>query len=1603
MKNWTPSLHKDFAERLAITPSRCGDGFRSFLLDFQFTELFSSYLLVNMSNFKSHAKEPLQVEQQLVAEHDACGVGLIYRPLSSHQVIACALEALSRMEHRGACGADRDTGDGAGILTDIPWAILESEGWRRSEIGAVGVLYFPKGSEAVCQKAVETVLKEERLSVLGWRTVPTKPDVLGPLAASTCPSIKQILIAKTNSEDDSNWEQRLMIARKRAINQIRTNRDLEDLYIASLSSKTIVYKGLVRSQVLPLFYRDLQNPLFTAHFAVFHRRFSTNTFPRWALAQPFRMLGHNGEINTLLGNRSWMRAREPVLQQPAWSGREHDQQPVMYENGSDSGNLDNAMEMIVLAGHSPEAALMQLMPEAYRHQPALEDHPEIVSFYDYYSALQEPWDGPALIVYSDGCTAGAILDRNGLRPARYTIYKDGSLIISSETGVCDIDAEVLEKGRLGPGQMLVVDLDDGEIHKNWQVKERVARAHPYAQWLSDERKTLNRQQFQAEKNLSAQQLVRNQIAFGYGKEDVKQIINVMAQSGNEPIFSMGDDTPIAVLSQKPRVLFDYFKQRFAQVTNPPIDPLREKLVMSLDTHLGRRTNLLRPAAHAAGTLHLQSPVLNEAELASLSSMPERYPSLTLSLSYDHLCGGLDEALNKLCQDAFEAVRGGCNILILSDRNQEKIANQIPILMAVGAVHHHLIRQGSRLCCSIVADTGQCWTTHHFACLLGYGAQAICPYLALESVRDWYYSDKTQALVKAALHSGGGEVDQTIAPFVGLSAQKAQLNYVKAVEDGILKIISKMGISSLMSYIGAQIFESLGLGKDVVRRCFEGTASRIGGMEIADIERENKRFYTQAFKTAALNNDGYMKHASGGEFHGNNPELVRALHQGLKLIGKAETNEKNQQESFEKYSSLIKERTPYSLRDLLEFQSDRFPIALSEVEPATDIVQRFCTGGMSLGALSKEAHEVLAIAMNRLNAKSNSGEGGEDANRFYPLKTVDQDGTSPDFPGLRNLRPGDSAASAIRQVASARFGVTPEYLATAKQLEIKIAQGAKPGEGGQLPAHKVSPYIAQLRRAKPGMSLISPAPHHDIYSIEDLAQLIFDLRTVNRKAAISVKLVSQIGIGTVAAGVAKANADIIQISGHDGGTGASPLGSIKSAGMPWELGLAETHQVLLANSLRERVILRVDGGIRSGWEVVLAAMLGAEEYSFASIALVAAGCIMARVCHTNNCPIGITSQKEALRRKFPGTPEPVVEFFLFIAEEIRLSLAQLGYKSLAEIIGRNDLLKRRDVALSKSAALNLDLLLNRPNRSTSALALQKEANDHAEMKKSLETQIMSIDDRLLEIDQLRQSIEEHGQFSATSTICNTDRTVGAGISGTIALRHGDFGFNGKIELNFKGSAGQSFGAFNIQNLHLKLSGESNDYVGKGMSGGEIVIEPAENATFNSWENVIIGNTCLYGATGGRLFAAGQAGERFAIRNSGAVAVVEGAGDHCCEYMTGGIVVVLGRVGRNFAAGMTGGLAYVFDEYGEVPALFNGDEGKHLQRMTDSAAESTRQLIEMHCQLTGSLRAQFILSNWQECRFKFLQVVPPAEIAEQEPATVIETEIKDRLADKETSFS
>ncbi|NMG22352.1 glutamate synthase large subunit [Brasilonema bromeliae] len=1531
-----------------------------------------------------------QGQRWLVEERDACGVGFIAhrQNYANHEILEKALAALTCLEHRGGCSADQDSGDGAGILSAIPWTLFQQDLATRgiqlpsTENTAVGMIFLPQDPQAAqtARAVVEQIAESEKLTVLGWRVVPVQPTLLGVQARENQPQIEQIFLASQDKSGDQ-LERQLYITRRRIGQAIRNTINSnwsEDFYICSLSSRTIVYKGMVRSAVLGDFYDDLKNPSYTSAFAVYHRRFSTNTMPKWPLAQPMRLLGHNGEINTLLGNINWMMAREASLDHPVWgvgaaSGEEtriDELKPFVYIDNSDSATLDNVFELLVRSERSPLEALMIMVPEAYQNQPELRNYPEIVDFYEYYSGLQEAWDGPALLVFSDGRKVGATLDRNGLRPARYCITKDDYIVVASEAGVVNIDeANILEKGRLGPGQMIAVDLETQEVLKNWEIKARIAKSKPYGEWIRQYRQELkslvsgesqpvngngvNGNGHSTTNKIERLALLQHQVAFGYTTEDVEMVIQPMAMEGKEPTFCMGDDIPLAVLSEKSHLLYDYFKQRFAQVTNPAIDPLRESLVMSLKVELGERGNLLQPKPEYARRIKLDSPVLLEAELQAIKL--SGFATAELSTRVEIAAGpqGLKAAVQSLQAQAAESVRAGAKILILSDRISNGIDTEytyIPPLLAVGAVHHHLIREGLRMKTSLVVETAQCWSTHHFACLIGYGAGAVCPYMTLETVRDWWFDPKTQQFMER------GKITK-------ISLEQAIANYRKAVEGGLLKILSKMGISLLSSYQAAQIFEAIGIGQDLLELGFYGTTSRIGGISVDELAQEVLAFHSKAFPeltTKKLVNLGFVNYRPNGEYHMNSPELAKALHKAV---------DGKKYDHYEVYKQYLANRPLTALRDLLDFQSDRPPISLEEVESVSDIVKRFCTGGMSLGALSREAHETLAIAMNRLGGKSNSGEGGEDPVRYKILDDVDQTGHSRTLPHLKGLHNGDTATSAIKQVASGRFGVTPEYLMSAKQIEIKIAQGAKPGEGGQLPGPKVSPYIAMLRRSKPGVTLISPPPHHDIYSIEDLAQLIFDLHQINPKAQVSVKLVAEIGIGTIAAGVAKANADIIQISGHDGGTGASPLSSIKHAGSPWELGLTEVHRVLMENSLRDRVILRVDGGLKSGWDVLMGALMGAEEFGFGSIAMIAEGCIMARICHTNNCPVGVASQKEELRKRFTGMPEHVVNFFYFIAEEVRSLLAKLGYRSLTELTGRADLLKlREDVHINKTAALNLDCLLQLPNTRENRTWLVHE---------QVHSNGVVLDDQLLADPDIQAAISNHSCVSKTVAVVNTDRTVGTRLAGFIASQYGDNNFEGQIHLNFKGSVGQSFGAFNLPGMTLTLEGEANDYVGKGMNGGEIIIKPPANATYNPSQNVIIGNTCLYGATGGVLFARGLAGERFAVRNSNGTAVIEGAGDHCCEYMTGGVVVVLGKVGRNVAAGMTGGLAYFLDEDGLFPELVNREIVKLQRVITPAGEKQLQELIKLHAERTGSQKARMILENWQEFLPKFWQLVPPSE--------------------------
>lgn len=1500
-------------------------------------------------------------------ERDACGVGFIadVNNVSNHKIVAQALEALTCMEHRGACSADRDSGDGAGITTAIPWKLFKRNlkdqniKLEQNESIGVGMLFLPVHNFKESKSIVESVFNEENLEIIAWRLVPTVPEVLGKQAYLNKPHVEQIFCkSATLSKDD--LEQKLFLVRKKIEKYIGIHGKewSHEFYICSLSCYTIVYKGMMRSAVLGQFYQDLHHLDYTSSFAIYHRRFSTNTMPKWPLAQPMRFVSHNGEINTLLGNLNWMQSREPLLQSQVWKDRIQELKPITNKDNSDSANLDAAVELLIASGRSPEEALMILVPEAFQNQPEFNNNTEVSDFYEYYSGLQEPWDGPALVVFTNGKVIGATLDRNGLRPARYVITKDGFVIVSSESGVIQVEPNnVKSKGRLGPGQMISVDIFSHRILNNKEIKTSVTTKFPYGKMLKEARQILEQQPFLSDQQIGSKQLMQLQTAFGYTNEDVELVIEHMASQGKEPTFCMGDDIPLAILSEKSHILYDYFKQRFAQVTNPAIDPLRESLVMSLAIQIGHKSNLLDNQPILADHIKLDSPIINEKELDAIFESKLSCIRINTLFHLEEGPESFKKQIEQLCENASQAILNGSNILILSDKNNnldsEKVS--IPPLLAVGAVHHHLINKGLRQEASILVETAQCWSTHHFACLIGYGASAICPYLAFETARHWWSNPKTKMLMSRGR-------------LPACNIQEAQANYKKAVEAGLLKILSKMGISLLSSYHGAQIFEILGLGSEVVNLAFKGTTSQIGGLNISELGQETVNIHSKAFsevKTKKLINYGFIQYRPGGEYHINNPEMSKALHQAVRGYNS---------ESYRNYQSLLQNRPPTALRDLLKLQSSRAPISMDEVESIENILQKFCTGGMSLGALSRETHETLAIAMNRIGGKSNSGEGGEDPVRFKVLSDVDSSGNSPLLPHLKGLQNGDTASSAIKQIASGRFGVTPEYLMNAKQLEIKIAQGAKPGEGGQLPGKKISPYIATLRKCKPGVPLISPPPHHDIYSIEDLSQLIFDLHQINPKAKISVKLVSEIGIGTIAAGVAKGNADIIQISGHDGGTGASPLSSIKHAGSPWELGLSEVHQLLAENQLRDRVTLRVDGGLRTGSDVVLAAIMGAEEFGFGTIAMIATGCIMARICHTNKCPVGVATQREELRARFSGVPEALVNFFLFIGNEVREILASLGYRSLNDITGQNHLLIRnQDINLTKTNGIKLDKLININNYEWTKFD-------------SVHNNGPVMDDDILAIPEISNAIKSETEIIKHFKIANTNRTVGTRLSGIIAQNYGNTGFKGLIKLNFYGSAGQSFGAFLATGVNLKLMGEANDYVGKGMNGGSIVIVPPAGTSYEDNNQVIIGNTCLYGATGGYLFAQGQAGERFAVRNSLAESVVEGVGDHACEYMTGGVIVVLGKAGRNVGAGMTGGLAYFLDEDNNFIDRVNSEIVKVQRVVTKAGEQQLKNLIENHASKTGSLKAHTILEQWNSYLPKFWQVVPPSEanIGETNPA-------------------
>ncbi|MCC7372944.1 MAG: glutamate synthase large subunit [Chloroflexi bacterium] len=1538
-------------------------------------------------------------------EHDACGVGFVARVSGEqgHDILVKALQAVGNVTHRGAVDADAKTGDGSGVLTQLPRKLLVREAERRGfmvnrpEDLALGMVFLPRDdlvARDLCTAVVDHALRSQGLTVVGWREVPVDIGALGEKALDTRPEIRQVIIARPSGlVDDTTFERALYRARKEAERRIAEH-GVEGFYVPSMSSRTVIYKGLMLSAQLPAFYTDLRDPSYETALAIFHQRYSTNTLPNWFLAQPFRFLAHNGEINTVQGNRNWMRSREVSCNSPVWGQDLSALSPIVSPNGSDSASLDNVLELIEQSGRDVLHSMMMMVPPAWENMSEME--PRLRDFYRFHDAVIEPWDGPAGLSFTDGFTVGAVLDRNGLRPSRYKIDRDGLVVAASEVGVVDMDdANIVEKGRLGPGQMLAVDTVRHRILHNDELKREISERRPYGEWVSrsmvsladlatlpiGERNGLNghanghangangHAHLNGHANgageivahggdgaaTSAADLMPIQQAFGYTAEEVKFIIRPMGADGKDPIFSMGDDTPMAVLSRVPRLLYAFFKQRFAQVTNPPIDPLREELVMSLRTLVGPRRSMLEETPDHAKLLELVSPVLLQEQMALLRTLKrDSLVAKTLDATFAVADGpdGLRKGVDRLCAAAGDALAQGATVLIISDRAVSKERAPIPSLMATGAVHHHLIAAGTRMRADLIVESGDAWDVHHFACLIGYGAAAVHPWLALETIAAELEAEFQQDLViarKKREDTSEREADWKANSKATIAKQQAQ--FVHAAELGLFKIMSKMGISTISSYRGAQIFEALGLAKEVVNHCFVGTVSDVGGVGFAEIGTDllgrHGAGYPQpitegpAAKRGRLPDYGFIRFRREGEYHAFQPLVVRALHSAAR---------NDDYEAYQQFSKLVHARIPMTVRDLLEFKPGT-PIPLREVESVESIRRRFVSTAMSLGALSPEAHRTLAVAMNRIGARSNSGEGGEDPVNYVPDAH------------------GDLGHNKIKQVASARFGVTAEYLMMADEIEIKMAQGAKPGEGGQLPGAKNNDLIAKLRFTIPGITLISPPPHHDIYSIEDLAQLIYDLKMTNPRARVGVKLVASAGVGTIAAGVAKAYADYILISGHDGGTGASPLSSIKNTGSPWELGLAETQQTLVLNELRGRITLRTDGGLKTGRDVVVAAMLGAEEYGFGTAAVVAIGCDMARACHLNTCPTGVATQDPVYRAKFDGTAEMAVHYFTHVAMEVREILASLGFRKLDEIIGRPELLAERTLPEGdRGRLLDLTPILTRVDPTGSRPRLHVQNRNIRPTDTALDPEI---------VRDAQDALETGKRVTLPYTIQNAHRTVGARLAGEIARRYGSTGLpDGTIELRFKGSAGQSFGAWATNGMRMVLEGEANDYVAKGLCGGEIAIMPSAEASFEPHENVILGNTTLYGATSGRLFASGRAGERFAVRNSGATAVVEGTGDHCCEYMTGGTVVVLGETGRNFAAGMSNGVAYVFDPDNTLPERYN-PEMVHLERVMElDHLEQLYALIDEHFAKTGSPRARLILDAWESYRTQFWQVVPGA---------------------------
>ena len=1499
-------------------------------------------------------------------EHDSCGVGFIVniKGTKSHKLVRQAFEIGINLLHRGACGCEKNTGDGAGILLQLPHKFLAKKtaaiGFELPDPGSygVGMVFLPR--EPAAQQQIENifteVIKDEDQTLLGWRDVPTDDAHLGATAKSGEPIIRQIFISRRNTELEQGdahlqFERKLYVIRKRVSREVGALKQIapDMFYIASLSSNTIVYKGMLIADQIERMFPDLNDPDFESALALVHSRFSTNTFPSWPLAHPYRYIAHNGEINTLRGNINWMRARESLCKSKLFGEDLQKLFPVIREGQSDTATFDNVLEFLVLSGRPLSHAILMMIPEPWRNHESMD--PARRAFYEYHASLMEPWDGPASIAFTDGRVIGAVLDRNGLRPSRYYVTKDDMVIMASEVGVLDIPPEnILIKERLHPGRIFLVDTQEGRIIDDDEIKGDLARENPYGKWLAQKLIHLsNLPTTPVLERPDQETVLTRQRAFGYTEEDLRILIAPMAQNGTEPIGSMGTDTALAVLSDRPRLLYDYFKQLFAQVTNPPLDAIREELVTDMGSTLGAEGNVLAPSAESCHHIKVDYPVITNAELATLRTLDDpAFQSCTLPMLFDPRTGadGLEQAMASLCAKASAAVAGGATLLVISDRGLSRQHAPIPALLATAGVHHHLVREGARTRCALIVETGEARECHHMALLVGYGAAVINPYLAFETIE--------QLVVDGELQ--------------GLSEDQAIQHYVAACTKGVLKVMSKMGISTLQSYRGAQIFEAVGLEKSFIDRYFTWTASRIGGIGVTTIAEEIARRHTVAFPARGrpddeLDSGGEYQWRRDGEYHLFNPETVFKLQHASRS---------GQYEIYREYAELVNDQSQKraTLRGLLQFTGAADPIPIDEVEPVENIYKRFSTGAMSYGSISAEAHETLAIAMNRIGGKSNTGEGGENPKRF----TADEN--------------GDLRRSAIKQVASGRFGVTSEYLINADDLQIKMAQGAKPGEGGQLPGFKVYPWIAEVRHSTPGVGLISPPPHHDIYSIEDLAQLIHDLKNSNPDARVHVKLVAEVGVGTVAAGVAKAHSDVVLISGHDGGTGASPLTSLKHAGVPWELGLAETQQVLVLNDLRDRIVVQVDGQMKTGRDVVIAALLGAEEYGFSTAPLVVSGCIMMRVCHLDTCPVGVATQNPELRKHFSGKPEFVENYFRFVAEEVRELMAQLGFRTMDDMIGKSNRLDMQQAVTHwKANGIDLSTILHQPDVPDTVGRRRLKSQDHG-LDQALDATL---------IEQCQNAIEHRTPIAIKLPIRNVNRTVGTMLGSQISRRWGAQGLpDDTIQIKFTGSAGQSFGAFVPRGVSMTVEGDANDYVGKGLSGGHLVIHPSQHSTFTAEHNIIIGNVALYGATSGELFVRGVAGERFAVRNSGAHAVVEAIGDHGCEYMTGGRIVIIGPTGRNFAAGMSGGIAYVLDQDQTFQKRCNPGM-VDLETIADDDALLLQHLLTKHIKLTGSPVAQKLLAQWNETCSKFVKVMP------RDYKRVLQAEAKARAESREPEFS